>query len=45
MMFAFKVLVSAIVISFASWLSGRFPSAAGFVIALPIATMLVVPLS
>ena len=45
MMFAFKVLVSAVVISFASWLSGRFPSSAGFVIALPIATMLVLPLS
>lgn len=45
MTFALKVFVSAIVISFASWLSGRFPSTAGFVVALPLATMLVLPFS
>ena len=45
MAFALNVLVSAIVISFASWLSGRFPAAAGFIVALPLATMLVLPLS
>jgi hypothetical protein len=43
--FAFNIFVSAVVISFASWLSGRFPTAAGFVVALPLATMLVLPLS
>ncbi|TFH25291.1 MAG: hypothetical protein E4H03_01255 [Myxococcales bacterium] len=45
MLFAINVLVSATVISFASWLSGRFPTTAGFIIALPLATMLVLPLS
>lgn len=43
MIFAFKVLVAACVISFASWLSGRAPALAGFVVALPLATMLVLP--
>jgi hypothetical protein len=43
--FAINVLVSAVVISFASWLSGRLPSTAGFIVALPLATMLVLPLS
>ena len=45
MTFAFNVLVSAAVISFASWLSSRLPSTAGFIVALPLATMLVLPLS
>ncbi len=45
MMFALNVVISAFVISFASWLSGRFPSLAGFFVALPVATMLVLPLS
>jgi hypothetical protein len=45
MTFMFNVVVSAIVIGFASWLSGRMPSVAGFVVALPLATMLVLPLS
>ena len=45
MVFGFNVLVSAIIVGFASWLSGRFPTAAGFVVALPLATLLVLPLS
>ena len=45
MTFALNVLVSATLISFASWLSGRFPTVAGFVVALPLATMLVLPMS
>ncbi len=45
MTFALNVFVSAVVISFASWLSGRSPTAAGFIVALPLATMLVLPLS
>lgn len=45
MSFAFNLVISALVISFASWLSGRFPAVAGFVVALPLATMLVLPLS
>ena len=45
MAFALNVLVSAVVIGFASWLSGRFPVLAGFMVAMPVATMLVLPLS
>lgn len=45
MTFALNVLVSAVVIAFAAWLSGRLPTVAGFVVALPLATMLVLPLS
>ena len=45
MTFVLNILVSACVISFASWLSGRFPGAAGFIVALPLATLLVLPLS
>jgi predicted permease len=45
MTFALNVVVSSIVIGFASWLSGRMPALAGFLVALPLATMLVLPLS
>jgi hypothetical protein len=43
--FALNVLVSALVIASASWLSGRLPTLAGFLVALPLSTMLVLPLS
>ena len=36
----FKTLLSGVVISFASWLSGRKPVLAGFIIALPLMSML-----
>ncbi len=45
MFFLFKVLVSACVIALAAWLSGKFPRAAGFLVALPLTTMLVLPLA
>jgi hypothetical protein len=45
MFFVFKVLISAFVIALAAWLSGRFPRAAGFLVALPLSTMLVLPLA
>ena len=45
MTLAMNVLISALLISFASWLSGRFPTAAGFVVAMPVTTMIVLPLS
>lgn len=45
MTFALNVLISALVIGLASWLSGRFPAAAGFLVAMPVATMIVLPLS
>jgi len=41
----FKLALSAGVISFASWLSGKKPELAGFIMALPIATLLVLPFS
>jgi hypothetical protein len=45
MLIVLNVLVSASVISFAAWLSRRFPATAGFFVALPIATLLVLPLA
>lgn len=42
---AFKIGLSACVIGFASWLSGKRPDLAGFIIALPIMTLLVLPFS
>ncbi len=41
----FKVFASAIVIAFASWLSGKRPELAGFIVALPLVTLLVLPFS
>lgn len=43
--FVINLVVSATAISTASWLSARFPGIAGFIVALPLATMLVLPLS
>ena len=40
MFFIFKILLSAIVIAGASWLSGKYPKLAGFIIALPLATLI-----
>jgi hypothetical protein len=40
-----KVALSALVISGASWLSGKRPELAGFIMALPLATLLVLPFS
>lgn len=42
---AFKIILSACVIAFASWLSGKRPDLAGFIIAMPIMTLLVLPFS
>lgn len=39
----FKVLFSAGMIAFASWLAGKRPELAGFIIALPLMTLLVLP--
>lgn len=41
----FKIGLSACVIAFASWLSGKRPDLAGFIIALPLITLLVLPFS
>ena len=40
-----KIAISASVISFASWLSNKRPELAGFIIALPLGTMLVLAFS
>ena len=45
MAFALNLLVSALVISTASWLSRRAPTIAGFMVAMPLASLLVLPLS
>ena len=40
MQFILKTLISGIVITFASWLAGRKPVLAGFIIALPLMSIL-----
>jgi len=45
MVFALKILVSATVIATASWLSGRYSKAAGLLVALPLASSPVLPMS
>jgi hypothetical protein len=40
-----KVLISAVIISFASWLSNKRPALAGFMMALPVATLLALAFS
>lgn len=45
MMFAIKIAVSAGMIAFASWLSGKRPELAGFIIALPLMSLLALPFS
>jgi hypothetical protein len=40
-----NIVLSALVIGVAAWLSGRFPRAAGFLVSLPLATMLVLPMA
>ena len=39
----FKILFSACLIAFSSWLAGKRPELAGFIIALPLMTLLVLP--
>jgi hypothetical protein len=45
MLIILNTLVSALVIGVAAWLSRRYPSGAGFLVALPLATMLVLPMA
>lgn len=42
---AAKLAISASVIAFASWLSGKRPELAGFIVALPMVTLMVLPFS
>lgn len=45
MMMILKIGIAAIVIGFTSWLSGKKPELAGFIIALPIASLLALAFS
>jgi len=45
MIFLSKVLLAALVIAFASWLSGKKPELSGFIIALPIASIIAIVFS
>lgn len=40
-----KILISACIIAFSSWLSGKRPELAGFIVALPLTSMLVLAFS
>lgn len=40
MFFAAKIFISAFIIAFASWLAGKKPILAGFIIALPLVSIL-----
>ena len=42
MLFFIKILIAATIISFASWLSGQYPKLAGFIIALPVASLIAI---
>ena len=43
--FAAKIAISAVMIAFSSWLADKRPDLAGFIIALPISSMLVLAFS
>ena len=45
MIFLAKVLLAALVIAFASWFSGKKPELSGFIIALPIASIIAIAFS
>ena len=45
MIFLSKVLLAALVIAFASWLSGKKPELSGFIMALPIASIIAIAFS
>ena len=45
MIFLSKVLLAALIIAFASWLSGKKPELSGFIIALPIASFIAIAFS
>jgi len=45
MEFVIKALIAGSVISFASWLAGRMPIVAGFLVALPISTAILLPMA
>lgn len=42
MVFALKILLSSVIISYTSWLAGKKPLLAGLIIALPLTSMLAI---
>jgi len=40
-----NILLTVVIVSFSAWLSGRFPRLAGFIVALPLSTLLVLLMS
>ncbi len=45
MIFLLKILLAATIIAFASWLSGKKPELSGFIIALPLASIIAIAFS
>lgn len=45
MFFGIKILISGIIIAYASWLSGKNPILAGFIIALPLMSIMSIAFS
>ena len=43
--FSLKIVIAAIIIAFASWLSGQNPKLAGFIIALPLVSLIAIAFS
>ena len=43
--FTLKIILAAIIIAFASWLSGQNPKLAGFIIALPLVSLIAIAFS
>ena len=43
--FIIKIIISSVVIAFCSWLAAKKPEIAGFILALPVATLLALPFS
>ena len=43
--FTLKIILAAIIIAFASWLSGQSPKLAGFIIALPLVSLIAIAFS
>tara|TARA_B000000460_G_C21352874_1_gene322020 strand:+ start:131 stop:469 length:339 start_codon:yes stop_codon:yes gene_type:complete len=44
-LFFIKILVAALIIAFSSWLAGQYPKLAGFILALPVASLLAIVFS
>ena len=45
MLFLLKIVTAGLIIAFASWLSGKKPELAGFIIALPLTSIIVLAFS